>query len=36
VDRDLFELEKQEIKGTEVADTQVDITIFGGEIVHRG
>jgi len=35
VDRDLFELEKQGIKGTEVADTQVEMTIFGGEIVYR-
>ena len=35
VDRDLFELEKQGIKGTEVADTEVEMTIFGGEIVYK-
>ena len=35
VDRDLFALEKQGITGREVADTQVDMTIFGGEIVYE-
>ncbi len=35
VDRDLFALEKQGIKGREVADTQVDMTVFGGEIVYE-
>jgi predicted amidohydrolase YtcJ len=35
VDRDLFALEQQGITGREVADTQVDMTIFGGEVVHQ-
>jgi predicted amidohydrolase YtcJ len=35
VDRDLFALEGQGIGGREIADAQVDMTIFGGEIVYE-
>jgi predicted amidohydrolase YtcJ len=35
VDRDLFALAAQGITGREVADAQILMTIFGGEIVHR-
>jgi predicted amidohydrolase YtcJ len=35
LDRDLFELERQGIRGSEVADTRVLLTMFDGEIVHR-
>ena len=34
LDRDLFALEQQGIKGREVADTRVEMTIFGGDIVY--
>jgi predicted amidohydrolase YtcJ len=35
LDRDLFALTQQGITGREVADTQVVMTLFGGEIVHQ-
>jgi predicted amidohydrolase YtcJ len=35
LDRDLFALEQQGIAGREVADTQVEMTLFGGEIVYE-
>jgi predicted amidohydrolase YtcJ len=35
LDRDLFALEQAGITGREVADTQVEMTLFGGEIVHQ-
>jgi predicted amidohydrolase YtcJ len=34
LDRDIFALEAQGIKGREIADTQVDMTLFGGEVVY--
>jgi predicted amidohydrolase YtcJ len=34
LDRDLFALSAQGVTGREVADTQVDMTVFGGEIVY--
>ena len=35
LDRDLFELTRQGFQGREVADTQVAMTIFDGEIVYE-
>ncbi len=35
LDRDLFAIMEQGSKGREIADTQVDMTIFGGEIVYQ-
>ncbi len=35
LDRDLFELERQGIVGSELADTRVLLTMVDGEVVHR-
>jgi predicted amidohydrolase YtcJ len=35
LDRDLFALEAVGISGSEIADTQVLLTIFDGRIVHE-
>jgi predicted amidohydrolase YtcJ len=35
LDRDLFELERQGIRGSEVAETRVLLTVFDGKIVHQ-
>ncbi len=35
LDRDLFELERQGIKGSELVDTRVLLTMFDGQVVHR-
>lgn len=34
LDRNLFELEKRGIRGTEIVDTQVLLTLFDGEVVY--
>lgn len=34
LDRDLFALEQQGIHGRELADTRVEMTLFGGEVVY--
>jgi predicted amidohydrolase YtcJ len=36
VDRDLFALVEGGVTGAELAQTEVVMTVFGGEIVYRG